>query len=83
MMTSRSKRAQYSRSWVIRYYAGSGLGVNNWSSQGYAMALINAKRCAVVHIIVEHWHCARIFNRYTGDQVCVLKRTVAGISVGE
>lgn len=68
------------RPWLIRYYAGN-LRADNWSSQGFAKELLNAKKSAVVHIIIEHWHSARIYNRRNGKEVCILTRTAAGITV--
>ena len=71
------------RPWLVRYYASGNLGVDNWSSQGFAKNITNAKRGGVVHLIVEHWSCARIFSRVTNKQVCVLTRTSMGITVKE
>ena len=77
---ARSKHSEQ-RQWVVRYYADTRLGVDNWSSQGYAKELINAKRSAVVHLITEHWSYARIYSRHSPIAVCVLKRTAHGISI--
>lgn len=80
-MTRRRKLLVYARPVEIRYYAGARLGLNNWSVQGYALTPINAKRAAVVRLIIEQWSRAVIVDRYTGDILCTLTRTALGITV--
>ena len=81
MSRRRNKVPEYSRPWTIYYYAQGILAQDNWSAHGCAKELMNAKSAAVVRLIREYWHSAKIIDRYTGRVVCRLARTKQGITV--